>query len=777
MGMIKKEIPLLPLRGLLVYPNMLLHIDVGRERSIYAIERAYESEERHIFITAQKDLREEDPGEDDVYNVGTLATIKEMKQLKNGTYRLLIEGVSRAIFSDYEISDLYPIVTIETFEDDEDVTPELEAHRRMLLDYFEEYSKTSKRIGKETYESVSRIKEPGRLADMIATHLPLKMDAKQTLLETFSVEERMDWLMKRLYSEQEIMKVERRISERVKEAVEKSQRDYYLREQMKAIQEELGDEGGKAREVKEIRQQIEEANMPEAVEEAALRELNRYEHVPAASAESGVIRNYLDWLVELPWSKQTEDNLDLAHSEAILDRDHTGLDDVKERILEYLAVRQMTDSLRGPIICLVGPPGVGKTSLARSIADALGREFVRVSLGGVRDESEIRGHRRTYVGAMPGRIMQGMKKAGTTNPVFLLDEIDKMSNDFRGDPSSAMLEVLDPEQNATFSDHYIGETYDLSNVFFLATANDMSTVPGPLRDRMEIISLAGYTEQEKEAIARDHLIPKQLKEHGLTKSQVRFREPVIMDIIRYYTREAGVRSLEREIAHVCRKAVKQIVSGEKKTVTVSPNTLESLIGKKKFRHGLIEEKSEIGVATGLAYTQVGGDTLQIEVALSEGKGKLVLTGTLGDVMKESAQTALSYVRSHAKQYGIDPKFVETTDVHIHVPEGAVPKDGPSAGITIVTALVSALTNRPIKRDVGMTGEVTLKGKVLPIGGLKEKSLSAHRAGVTMIIIPADNEKDLEDIPEEIRETLTFKPVRNVKEVLDLALEAKSDEKN
>ena len=539
---------------------------------------------------------------------------------------------------------------------------------------------------------------------------------------------------------------------------------------MKAIQTELGDADGKGGEAAELRERILESGMPKHALTAALRELDRYERLPAAAAESGVIRSYIDWLLVLPWNEETDDRLDLNRAERILNRDHDGLEQVKERILEYLAVQQMTGSLRGPILCLSGPPGVGKTSLARSIAESLGRKFVRISLGGVRDESEIRGHRRTYVGAMPGRIIQGMRKAGTVNPVFLLDEIDKMSNDFRGDPSSAMLEVLDPEQNHNFSDHYIEETYDLSKVMFIATANDLSQIPGPLRDRMEIITIPGYTEFEKQLIAKNHLYPKQLEHHGLTKAQLRISDEAFRYLIRYYTREAGVRSLERQIAAIARKAVKRIVSGKNKRVQVTPQVITDMLGKPKFRYGMAEQENQIGAATGLAYTSVGGDTLQIEVSLSAGKGQLILTGKLGDVMKESAQTALSYVRSHAEELGIHPAFHEDTDIHIHVPEGAVPKDGPSAGITIATALVSALTKRPVLREVGMTGEITLRGRVLPIGGLKEKTLSAHRAGLTTIIIPADNERDIEDIPETVREELTFHPVNNVTEVLQIALE-------
>jgi ATP-dependent Lon protease len=538
---------------------------------------------------------------------------------------------------------------------------------------------------------------------------------------------------------------------------------------MKAIQKELGDKEGKTGEIEVLNEKIEEADMPEHIKETALKELDRYEKVPSSSAESSVIRNYIEWLISLPWTKATKDDLNIHKAEKILNRDHHGLEKVKERVLEYLAVQQLTKSLKGPILCLVGPPGVGKTSLAKSIASSLNRNFVRISLGGVRDESEIRGHRRTYVGAMPGRIIQGMKKAGTINPVFLLDEVDKMSNDFRGDPSAAMLEVLDPEQNHNFSDHYIEETYDLSKVMFVATANNLGSIPGPLRDRMEIISIAGYTEIEKLHIAKDHLLPRQLENHGLLKTQLQVREEALTKIIRYYTREAGVRSLERQLAGICRKTAKIIVSGDKKRVVIAEKNVEEFLGKTMFHYGQAEVENQVGVANGLAYTSVGGDTLQIEVSLSPGKGKLILTGKLGDVMKESAQAAFSFVRSKTEKLQIDANFHEKYDIHIHVPEGAVPKDGPSAGITIATALISALTNRPIRKEVGMTGEITLRGRVLPIGGLKEKSLAAHRAGLTKIIIPQNNEKDIDDIPESVRKALTFVPVSHVDEVLEHAL--------
>ena len=766
---IEKNIPLLPLRGLLVFPSMVLHIDVGRERSVAALEQAM-LEDSRIFLATQEDMRVETPDRNDLYDVGTVANVKQMLKLPNGTLRILVEGISRAKMVGYQEGDKFTAVDVEVHEDATTKDAETEALMRTLLSYFEKYAKISNKITTETIESVVDIEEPGRLSDVISSHLPLKVAEKQEILSIFNVKKRLDYLIIRLHDEQEVMALEKKINTKVKQAMERTQKEYFLREQMKAIQQELGDRDGKSGEVAELRKRIEEAGMPEPTRKVALKELDRYEKIPAASAESGVIRNYVEWLASLPWSEKTEDRLDVAYAEEILNRDHDGLEKVKERILEYLSVRQLMNSLRGPIICLAGPPGVGKTSLARSIAESLDRTFVRISLGGVRDESEIRGHRRTYVGAMPGRIIQGMKKAGTTNPVFLLDEIDKMSNDFRGDPSAAMLEVLDPEQNNTFSDHYIEEPYDLSDVLFIATANDLSTIPGPLRDRMEIITIAGYTEMEKTEIAKNHLIPKQMKEHGLKKSQLVVKEEAIIDLIRYYTREAGVRGLERQVATICRKAAKIIVSGEKKRVTVSSKMLVEMLGKHRFRYGQAETENQIGIATGLAYTTVGGDTLQIEVSLTPGKGKLQLTGKLGDVMKESAQTALSYVRSLTDKLDIKPEFFDEHDLHIHVPEGAVPKDGPSAGITIVTAVVSAITKKPIKREIGMTGEVTLRGRVLPIGGLKEKSLSAHRAGLTTIIIPKDNERDIDDIPEAIREQLSFKLVSQAEEVLQLALD-------
>lgn len=766
-------VPLLPLRGLLVYPTMVLHLDVGREKSVQALEEAM-MDNHFIFLTAQKDAAIDDPGEADLYAMGTLTRVKQMLKLPNGTIRVLVEGLKRAEITEFFDEGDHYTVRLTTYEDDPKRDIEDKALMKTILGYFEQYIRMSKKISAETYATVSDIEEPGRMTDIITSHLPLKVKEKQKILEMIDVKERMNLVIEIIHNEKEILNLEKKIGQRVKRSMERTQKEYYLREQMKAIQKELGDKEGKSGEIVELTEKIEAAGMPEHVKETALKELSRYEKVPTSSAESAVIRNYIDWLIDLPWTEATEDDLNITKAEQILNQDHYGLEKVKERVLEYLAVQKLTKSLKGPILCLAGPPGVGKTSLARSIATSLNRHFVRVSLGGIRDESEIRGHRRTYVGAMPGRIIQGMKKAKTVNPVFLLDEIDKMSNDFRGDPSSAMLEVLDPEQNKNFSDHYIEEPYDLSKVMFIATANNLATIPGPLRDRMEIITIAGYTELEKYYIARDHLLPKQIEEHGLTKGQLQIREEAMMRLIRYYTREAGVRGLERQLAALCRKTAKMIVATEKKRVIITEKTIEEFLGKPKFRYGQAELEDQVGVATGLAYTTVGGDTLQIEVALAPGKGKLVLTGKLGDVMKESAQAAFSYIRSRAEELNIAADFYEKYDIHIHVPEGAVPKDGPSAGITIATALISALSGRKVRKEVGMTGEITLRGRVLPIGGVKEKTLSAHRAGLTKILLPKENEKDMDDIPESVREQLEFVLVTHLDEVLEHALAGGDD---
>ncbi|TCT25112.1 ATP-dependent proteinase [Melghiribacillus thermohalophilus] len=763
-----RQIPLLPLRGLLVYPSMVLHLDVGREKSIQALDEAM-VDDNHILLAAQKEVSIDEPRTEDIYRIGTVANIKQMLKLPNGTIRILVEGLYRAEMIRFVDEKAHFHVEIARLEDVRGDHLEEEALMRTLLDQFEQYIKVSKKINQETLTTVQDIDEPGRLADIIASHLSLKLKDKQKILEINDVTERLHQLIDFIKNEREVLHLEKKIGQRVKRSMERTQKEYYLREQMKAIQKELGEKDGKTGEIAQLKEKIEAANMPERVENAALKELDRYEKVPGTSAESSVIRNYLEWLISLPWNKETEDNLDLNHVEKVLNEDHYGLEKVKERILEYLAVQKLTKSIRGPILCLVGPPGVGKTSLAKSIARAINRNFVRISLGGVRDEAEIRGHRRTYVGAMPGRIIQGMKKAGTINPVFLLDEIDKMASDFRGDPSAAMLEVLDPEQNSTFSDHFIEESYDLSRVMFIATANYLGAIPGPLLDRMELITIPGYTEVEKLQIAREHLLPKQIKENGLTKGQIQIRDDALIKLIRRYTREAGVRNLERQIASICRKSAKMIVSGEKKRVVVTDKQLESLLGKPRFRYGQAETEHQVGAATGLAYTAAGGDTLSIEVSVYPGKGKLTLTGKLGDVMKESAQAAFSYIRSRADELKIDPDFHEKNDIHIHVPEGATPKDGPSAGITMATSLVSALTGRPVRKEVGMTGEITLRGRVLPIGGLKEKSLSAHRAGLKYVIIPKENEKDLEEIPESVRNELTFIKVNHLDQVLEHAL--------
>ncbi|GLV62518.1 Lon protease [Bacillus mycoides] len=764
----ERIVPLLPLRGVLVYPTMVLHLDVGRDKSIQALEQAA-MDENIIFLAMQKEMNIDDPKEDDIYSVGTVAKVKQMLKLPNGTLRVLVEGLHRAEVVEFIEEENVVQVSIKTVTEEVEDDLEEKALMRTLLEHFEQYIKVSKKVSNETFATVADVEEPGRLADLIASHLPIKTKQKQEILEIVSVKERLHTLISIIQDEQELLSLEKKIGQKVKRSMERTQKEYFLREQMKAIQTELGDKEGKGGEVEELREKIEQSGMPEETTKAALKELDRYEKLPTSSAESGVIRNYIDWLLALPWTEATEDMIDLVHSEEILNKDHYGLEKVKERVLEYLAVQKLTNSLKGPILCLVGPPGVGKTSLARSIATSLNRNFVRVSLGGVRDESEIRGHRRTYVGAMPGRIIQGMKKAKTVNPVFLLDEIDKMSNDFRGDPSAALLEVLDPEQNHNFSDHYIEEPYDLSKVMFVATANTLSSIPGPLLDRMEIISIAGYTELEKVHIAREHLLPKQLKEHGLRKGNLQVRDEALLEIIRYYTREAGVRTLERQIAKVCRKAAKIIVTAERKRIIVTEKNVVDLLGKHIFRYGQAEKTDQVGMATGLAYTAAGGDTLAIEVSVAPGKGKLILTGKLGDVMKESAQAAFSYIRSRAEELQIDPNFHEKNDIHIHVPEGAVPKDGPSAGITMATALISALTGIPVSKEVGMTGEITLRGRVLPIGGLKEKTLSAHRAGLTKIILPAENEKDLDDIPESVKENLTFVLASHLDEVLEHAL--------
>jgi ATP-dependent Lon protease len=747
---------------------MVIHLDVGREKSVRAIEETM-LRDRFIFLATQKDAQTDDPQPQDVYEVGTIAEVKQLLKLPGGTIRVLVEGLARAKVVQYLSEQPFFTVEIEQLAEEQTKNSQVEALMRSLINQFEQYVRLSKRISPDTVVSVVNIEEPGRMADIVASHLSLKIDDKQELLEALDVTTRLERLCTILTRELEIVELERRINIRVRKQMEKTQKEYYLREQIKAIQKELGDKDERQAEGEEYREKIAEAKLPKEVEEKALKEVERLEKMPPMAAEATVVRNYLDWILALPWTKTTRDRLDIEAASRILEEDHYGLKDPKERILEYLAIRKLAKNIKGPILCFVGPPGVGKTSLGRSIARALERKFVRISLGGVRDEAEIRGHRRTYVGALPGRIIQGMRQATSKNPVFLLDEVDKMSTDFRGDPSSALLEVLDPEQNNSFSDHYIEMAYDLSQVLFITTANYQYNIPRPLLDRMELIPIAGYTEEEKVQIAIRHLVPKQLKEHGLSDDRLKFSENALRKIIREYTRESGVRNLERQIAAVCRKTAKQIVAEKAERVHVKSQNVEKLLGIPRYRYGLAEKEDEVGVATGLAWTETGGDTLSIEVTLCKGKGNLTLTGKLGEVMRESAQAGYSYVRSRVQQLGIEEDFHEKLDIHIHVPEGATPKDGPSAGITMATALASALTGRKVRHDVAMTGEITLRGRVLPVGGIKDKILAAHRAGIKKVILPLENKKDLEDIPPQVKNKLRFIFANHMDLVLKAAL--------
>ncbi len=764
-----RTLPLLPLRGLLVYPSMVLHLDVGREKSVRALERCM-VDDHMILLCSQSEVNIEEPTQDDIYRVGTISRVRQMLKLPNGTIRVLVEGVVRARIEAYLPNDRFYEVVVRELPEEWVVSSEVDALMRAVLNQFEHYIHLSKRVSPETLVAVSDIAEPGRLADVITSHLALKIKDKQEILETIDVRERLEKLLDLLNNEREVLELERKISQRVKKQMEKTQKEYYLREQMKAIQKELGEKEGRAGEAEELRAQLAEANVPEKIAARIEKEIDRLEKTPINSAEGSVIRHYVEWLLALPWNRKTEDHLDLAEAERILNEEHYGLEKPKERVLEYLAVQQLVRKLKGPILCFVGPPGVGKTSLARSIAKSLGREFVRISLGGVRDEAEIRGHRRTYVGAMPGRIIQGMRNAGTLNPVFLLDEIDKMAMDFRGDPAAALLEVLDPEQNSAFSDHYIEVPFDLSSVMFITTANAVHNIPRPLLDRMEVLYIPGYTEPEKLEIARRHLLPKQKRDHGLTEDQLEVPEATLRTLIREYTRESGVRQMEQQIAALCRKTARAIVSDPAAApVVVDEARLRAFLGPAKYRYGVMEDEHLVGAATGLAWTEAGGDTLVIEVTVMPGNGKLTLTGKLGDVMKESAQAAFSYTRSRAAEFGIDPQFHEKNDIHIHIPEGAIPKDGPSAGITIATALISALSGCRVSREVAMTGEITLRGRVLPIGGLKEKALAAHRAGIRKVLLPKENERDLEEIPDIVREELEFVLVGHMDDVLRHAM--------
>lgn len=764
----RERLSVLPLRGVLVFPNMVLHLDVGRERSITALEKAMLNNSQILLVT-QKDAKIDEPVLEDLYAVGTVARIKQMIKLPGGTIRVLVEGLTRARIVELFADELQLEAEAEIIEDEPKKTAEVEAQMRSVLYSFEQYIKVSRKVPPETLATVSDIEEPGRFTDVIASHLSMKLNQKQEILEAIDPKERLEKLNEILSREIEIVEIERRINLRVRKQMEKTQKEYYLREQMKAIQKELGEKDERMAEAEEYREKIAEAGLPEEVEEKALKEVERLEKMPPAAAEGIVIRTYLDWLLELPWSVETTDRLDLEMAEQILDEDHYGLLKVKERIIEYLAVRQLADKLKGPILCLVGPPGVGKTSLAKSVARALERNFVRISLGGVRDEAEVRGHRRTYIGALPGRIIQGMRQAKSNNPVFLMDEIDKMSTDFRGDPSAALLEVLDPEQNNAFSDHYIEVPFDLSQVMFITTGNTSYNIPQPLLDRMELIHIPGYTEEDKVEIARQYLVPKQLQEHGLKEGNLEITEGAVRRIVREYTREAGVRNLERSISAICRKVAREVVKDREKHIKMTRQNLQKYLGIPRYRYGAAEKEDEIGVATGLAWTESGGDLLSIEITLMKGKGKMTLTGQLGDVMQESAKAAMSYIRSRAESLGLSEDFYEDIDIHVHVPEGAIPKDGPSAGIAMATALASALTKIPIRKDVTMTGEITLRGRVLPVGGVKEKMLAAHRAGIKYMLMPADNLRDLSDIPQNVRRKIEVKLVEHMDEVLELAL--------
>lgn len=768
----KHTLPLLPLRGLTVFPYMILTFDVGRDKSIKALNEAMIGNQL-IFLVAQKDAKVDEPGKDDIYTVGTISRVKQLLRLPGDTLRVLVEGISRAEVKSFQQTEPFFIAEVveKITREENSREVENEALKRKMLRTFDEYARLNGKISPDTVSSLNVIDDIGQLSDIIASNLQLKIEQKQNILGEFHPSKRVEKLLSALIKEIEILEVEKNISIRVRKQIDKMQREYYLREQIKAIQNELGDKDGIAGEVDEYRKKLEAAKLPEEVEKKVNKELDRLMKMQSGSAEGSVIRTYLDWIFDLPWNKKTDEMIDLKKAEEILDEDHYGLSKVKERIIEYLAVLKLTKNLKGPILCLVGPPGVGKTSIARSIARALNRKYVRMSLGGVRDEAEIRGHRRTYVGAMPGRIIHSLKQAGSSNPLILLDEIDKMSSDFRGDPASAMLEVLDSEQNFSFRDHYLELPFDLSDVLFITTANSLDTVPKPLLDRMEVLTISGYTQEEKVQIAKRHLLKKQLKAHGLLAKNLRVTEDAIRSIINYYTREAGVRNLEREIANVCRKATRTLVSSDKKALTVSPNNIEKYLGTKRFRFDMANEKDEVGVATGLAWTPVGGDTLEIEVTLMEGSGKLELTGQLGDVMKESAKAAISFIRSRTEQLNIDRDFHNKLDIHIHVPEGAIPKDGPSAGITLATAMISALTGRAVRGNVAMTGEITLRGRVLPIGGLKEKVLAAHRAGIDTVIIPVENKKDIDEIPDNVKSKMKFVLAEQMDTVLETALVA------
>ncbi|WP_417347854.1 endopeptidase La [Ferrimonas sp.] len=763
------QIPVLPLRDVVVYPHMVIPLFVGRQKSINCLEAAME-QDKQVLLVAQKEAEQDDPSVDDVYQLGTVASILQLLKLPDGTVKVLVEGSQRARIEQFTDEEPFLVADARFVETERMEEREEEVLVRTAIGQFEGYIKLNKKIPPEVLTSLNGIDEAARLADTMAAHMPLKLEEKQAVLEMDNVAERLEYLMAMMESEIDILQVEKKIRSRVKKQMEKSQREYYLNEQMKAIQKELGELDDVPDEFEALSKKITDAGMPKEAQEKAEAELNKLKMMSPMSAEATVVRSYIDWMVSVPWTKRSKVKKDIARAQDVLDADHYGLEKVKERILEYLAVQSRVRQLKGPILCLVGPPGVGKTSLGQSIARATGRKYVRMALGGVRDEAEIRGHRRTYIGSLPGKLIQKMAKVEVRNPLFLLDEIDKMSSDMRGDPASALLEVLDPEQNNAFNDHYLEVDYDLSDVMFVATSNSMN-IPGPLLDRMEVIRLSGYTEDEKLNIAKQHLLSKQIKRNGLKPGEVTVEDDAIIGIIRYYTREAGVRSLEREISKICRKAVKQLLLDKsQKSVTVNGDNLKDFLGVQRFDYGKAEENNQVGQVVGLAWTEVGGDLLTIEATSVAGKGKLTYTGSLGDVMQESIQAAMTVVRSRAEKLRINPDFYEKRDIHVHVPEGATPKDGPSAGIAMCTSLVSSLTGNPVRADVAMTGEITLRGEVLPIGGLKEKLLAAHRGGIKTVLIPKENARDLEEIPENVKKDLAIHPVQWIDEVLTLALE-------
>jgi len=771
----KIKTPLLPLRDIVIFPGMVVPLFIGREKSINALKYAL-SEEKEIFLATQKSAVMDEPRQKDIYSFGTIATVLQLIKMPDGTVKSLIEGKERAKIKNFIPNNDFMMVEVDKVDEHYVPNSRTEALMRNIYSSFKSYAGLNQKIGDDVALSIASINDPTQLVNSIAAHLAIKVKEKQALLEIEDTGNRLEKLYQILISEIDILELEESLRTRVKKQMEKTQKNYYLNEQMRAIQKEMGSQDDFANELKELERKIKNKNLPKEASVKTRHELKKLRMMTSMSAEATVVRNYIDWILSLPWMKKTKDKLSIQEAEAILEEDHYGLSKPKERILEYLAVQRLTKKIKGPILCLVGPPGVGKTSLAKSVARAMSRNFVRLSLGGVRDEAEIRGHRRTYIGAMPGRIIQYLKKAKSNNPVFCLDEIDKMSTDFRGDPSAALLEVLDPEQNKAFNDHYLDLDYDLSSVFFITTANDLSSIPAALKDRMEVIRLSGYTEMEKLNIAKKFLIKKQIQENGLSEYGLSFSDKSIFNIIRYYTREAGVRNLEREIASVCRKIAKEVAQKDVSAkIKISANSINRYLGIPKFHYGKTEEKDKIGLVTGLAWTSVGGELLQVEAIVMPGKGKLDLTGTLGDVMKESAQAALSYVRARGRKLGLPDDFHEKVDIHVHVPEGATPKDGPSAGITVATAISSALLRKPVKKNLAMTGEITLRGRVLPIGGLKEKIIAAHRGGITKVLIPLENIKDIEEIPSKVLKKVQLIPIENMDEVLEEALKMEKGE--